>query len=99
MTSGTRTRNPLILFEGNENAVSKPVARNPITQSDVACQQWTPKKPLQRNPILQGDANTMNKASQKPIVNHKAARNPIIADPNEFAVKGINYQKYKYFMK
>lgn len=89
MTSGLKTRNPLVLFEGNDNAVFRPVARNPITQADVQLQTWTPKKTVERNPIVQGvDASTnvrpIAKGNPKPVF-----RNPIVADPNEFAVKGF----------
>lgn len=90
MTSGLKTRNPLVLFEGNPNPnpIPKSTARNPITQEDVSIPIATPKKPVARNPIIQTD----NAPIQKPL-GHPAktlSRNPIVADPNEFKVKG-NY--------
>ena len=85
MTSGLKTRNPLVLFEGNEAAISRPVARNPIVQADVVIPQCTPKKPVERNPLL-GDGYAAKPV--KASVNNKVARNPIVADPREFAVKG-----------
>lgn len=88
MTSGLKTRNPLVLFEANPSSIPKSTARNPITQEDVSIPIATPKKPISRNPIIQTD----NAPIQKPL-GHQAktlSRNPIVADPNEFKVKG-NY--------
>ena len=86
MTSGLKTRNPLVLFEGNDVAVSRPVARNPIVQADVVVPQWTPKKPVERNPLF-GDGYAA-KPVRASVNNNKVARNPIVADPREFAIKG-----------
>ena len=96
MASALKTRNPLILFEGNANAVSKPVARNPITGGDQSFQpSHVSRKPTDRNPILQSEANPVMRASLN--INNKPARNPIVADKNEFAIKGnknVNNAKY-----
>lgn len=92
MSSGLKTRNPLILFESNSNSnvPSRQVARNPITQGDTNVQpiQYS-KKAVERNPILQADSHPVVRTSQS-FINKTVSRNPIIADPNEHLVKGRN---------
>ncbi len=86
MATALKTRNPLILFESNSNAISKPVSRNPITGGEQSFQPaQVSKKPIDRNPIIQTEANPVMRASLN--LNNKPARNPIVADKNEFAIK------------
>ena len=89
MTSGYKTRNPLVLFEGNSNFSSKPLPRNPITQGDYQVQpSYTPKNPMARNPILQNDINPIRQSLN--VINKQLPRNPIVSDNNEH-VKGTYF--------